>query len=93
MTTAISRDFKSWLKDGKPGEAFVYHEGDLAVERFNTRRMKDGRIFTVTTRVAEVADAAWQAYEDDLVILVQKRLDVHRYQYLAVLKRSKNNEQ
>ena len=65
-------NFNQWMLNGKPGSKYVYHVGFLA---------------TVPNKARLEARKAWQAYVDGYVDLVQERIDVGQYLYMAVKRR------
>lgn len=65
-------NFNHWLINGPKGSKFVYHIGFLA---------------NVPSRARREANDAWNAYQEGLVELVQKRIADGQYLYMAVKRR------
>ena len=57
-----------------PGAGFVYHSGFLTIDAEKS------------AEAAEIRKKAWQQYEDDKVILLQKRHGPSWYDYVAVIR-------
>lgn len=60
-----------WAVRAQPGDRVVYHEGDLASDRHH----KD---------IAHLADEWLRLSNQGVVVLLQKRIEIGRYKYLAV---------
>ena len=73
--------FCAWLAQAEAGDALIYHRGLLVVD-------KDHAISTLPAEqrlaVSLVADAAFRAAQEGLVHLVQKRLAMDRFLYIAI---------
>ena len=86
--------FLRFLMEGKRGERYVYHTGELAYDRggivVNLKKMTKGqtfyqRVMTAASLHADaMADHAWQAHRRGDVLLCQKRKDDKRLDYIAV---------
>lgn len=79
-------DFVPWTKVAPCGASMVYHVGNLAEDAHEAVGSPSDRI---RQRAAlNVRKAAWSAYEDRLVTLVQRRLPaadgVPAFEYIAV---------
>lgn len=63
----------------------VYHTGYLPFDRERPHRLNACRcdLCSRAAAVAVVADAYWRAYERGEVVLVQRRLDPERFEYIA----------
>jgi hypothetical protein len=72
---------QAWLHRARVGEAFEYHRGLLAVERNRV-----GSPMTKAKRQAldRLANAAWALAEQGLVHLVQRRIELGAFSYLAI---------
>lgn len=74
-------DFCAWLAQAEPGDVLQYHQGFLALDvttchaAFGTRERR---------ALVRLADHAYQAAEQGLVHLVQRRLGPYRFAYLAI---------
>jgi hypothetical protein len=67
--------FLSQLATAKPGEYVVYHTGNLLYDRENGPEFQN---------VNAVAVAAYEAYDEARVTLVQKRIAPHVCAYIAI---------
>ena len=78
-------DFVPWTKVAPCGASTVYHVGNLAEDAHEAIGSPSDRI---RQRAAlSVKKAAWDAYEDGLVTLVQRRVPTDAgvvFEYLAV---------
>ena len=74
-------DLCAWIAQALPGDILEYHRGILAIDR-DAEMSKLGA--DESERIDHLADRAYAAFEQDLVVLVQERLDPYRYRYLAV---------
>ena len=79
--------FADWLVTAKPGESFVYFEGNLGETRAKWQSMDEAERVAVRPRLDEAADA-WAAYRKgdtpvDLVALTQVREGPNVCSYLA----------
>jgi hypothetical protein len=74
--------WKQWLRFARVGAKCVYYEGSLSADRYLRKNAKE-----VNAR-ARAADAigkeAWRAHEQGRVALVQRRLGVRRFAYVAI---------
>lgn len=78
VVAATNKDaFGTTLRKLQRGDRIVYHTGDLQYDRDEVENPNTGRI-------RGVARAAWKAYQDGLVALVQKRLGFATFEYIAV---------
>ena len=83
--------FKFWLGADTSGQdrTFTYHFGMLAKDRgmfvsFETPSFLTGVKWVVCEEVEALAAAAWKAYEDGQVVLVQRRHQDMWYEYIAI---------
>jgi hypothetical protein len=74
--------FSYWLKTAKSGDAIIYYNGFLMRDREAFLRA-GGFADNFPARI-KAAVAAWRAYMNGDVVLVQKRMDAHEYHYIAV---------
>lgn len=74
-------DLYAWIAQAEAGDALIYHRGFLVVDA-------DIAISTLPAdqrkALRGVADAAFRAAEQGLVHLVQERLEIDRFAYIAV---------
>ncbi len=74
-------DLYAWISQAEPGEALIYHRGFLVVDA-------DKALSTLPTdrrqALRGVADAAFHAAKQGLVHLVQERLEMDRFAYIAI---------
>ncbi len=91
-------EFNEAVHEMKPGENLVYHTGFLASNRearcdlcreLKRRWCSDEdcakRVqLRRADRIDALADAAWQAYEDGIGVLVQHRIKDRHYEYLFI---------
>jgi hypothetical protein len=78
--TMPADDLRAWLRTARPGDRFIYHQGFLVVDRgamSSLRERERRRLDALATAVRTAASAG-------LVHLLQKRLDVGTFDYLAV---------
>lgn len=80
--------FAAWVKTSSPGQACLYHEGDLASDRLH----EDGKSLQAikAMKVHTLALVASKAAADGLVHLVQRRIEANHYEYIAVRRSSKS---
>ena len=67
-------EFDDWFKQAAPGEAAIYHRGLLVADRANAFR----------SELKQVADRVRWLAQRGQVLLVQKRIDEERCDYIAV---------
>lgn len=72
LTTPTIRDFGEWLVQSQRGEKYLYHIGELALQREWDKKL-DNR-----------ASAVNEARERGLVYCVQQRIEPHMFYYLAL---------
>lgn len=75
-------NFSYWLSRAKKGEKVVYFDGFLMRERqiFAT----NGFDRESMPQKIKTAMAAWRAYLEDRVVLVQHKRDEAEYEYIAI---------
>lgn len=71
--------FRHWLAHARPGEAFIYHTGDLQYDRGSNPQIEQSD----ATMLGRVADAAYLSYLDGDVILHQKRKGKSEWDYIC----------
>lgn len=63
----------------------VYHVGSLVPDRERPHRDRCRcDLCSSAAKVAATADAYWQAYQRGEVVLVQRRVDTERFEYIAI---------
>lgn len=67
--------FKRWLRDPHRTLPLIYHTGYLWKDR------------EVNGAAADMARAAWAAYQKRKVLLVQRRCGAFNYEYIAIKRR------
>ena len=74
----------AWVGQAYPGEQLVYHRGFLAIDA-----APEGKLLTSAARhqLRQVADRAYQLFEQGLVHLVQHREAEGSYRYILVARR------
>lgn len=85
-----ANDFLKWLAFSKPGDQITYHQGDLVPDARAVYGMRDAEKMRAA-KVAELRKAAQKAQERGDVQLVQSRLGLGRFAYIAI--RSKKREE
>jgi hypothetical protein len=82
--------FNLWVKNARPGERFTYHTGHLSVDREKIVNLPQyGSLAHVMIEpYHSVGQAAYRAYEQGKVELIQKRLSRSgRWAYIAIKRR------
>jgi hypothetical protein len=73
--------FRLALENAKPGQTLLYYEGDLMYDRaYNTKLTKSDK-----SKLNALAGAVYEAYEVGRVLLTQKRVGPHVWEYQATL--------
>lgn len=75
-------NFAYWLSKAKKGEKVVYFDGFLMYER--QKFVMAGIPAEGFSQKIKTAMAAWRAYLEDIVVLVQHKRDEGEYEYIAV---------
>lgn len=75
-------NFDYWLARAKKGEKVVYFDGFLMFER--QKFVMAGIPKEEFSQKIKTAMAAWRAYLENLVVLVQHKRDEGEYEYIAV---------
>jgi hypothetical protein len=73
-------EFRGWLAGPKSSSWFEYHRGLLIWDRSPASALSDDH----RRALAKIADAAFQAAEQGLVHLVQRRRGPFDFSYLAI---------
>lgn len=71
-----------WASKAKKGDKAVYYTGMLIADR--ERHFQSGGFADTMPEPMKSAKAAWRAYMDSLVYLVQKKNGSMNYDYIAV---------
>ncbi len=74
--------FAHWLYKAKKGEKVMYFDGFLMYER--QKFVMAGIPKEGFPQKIKAATAAWRAYLEGLVVLVQRKRDEGEYEYIAV---------
>ncbi|PZV39026.1 hypothetical protein [Mesorhizobium kowhaii] len=83
IPTAVSEpDFCSWLQTAAPGNAIEYHRGFLILDAAQPCRGK--LALQRQQELIQLRHLAYWAAEQELVLLVQRRLAPDTFSYLAV---------
>ena len=80
-------EFCAWLGQAAPGDRLEYHRGLLVVDTADS--IKSPLCAVDRERLRALANAAHRAFEADLVHLVQVRLGLDRFAYLAIARPKK----
>ena len=75
-------NFDYWLSHAKKGSKVVYFDGFLMFER--QKFLMAGGEKTELPQKIRAAMAAWRAYLEDLVVLVQHKRSEGEYEYIAI---------
>lgn len=84
LAAPVSMDeiaFCAWVAQAEPGAALVYHHGFLVVD---TDKQCSRLPPSSRTDLRKLADAAFEAAQQGLVHLVQRRLATELFAYIAV---------
>jgi hypothetical protein len=73
--------FRVALDTARPGQTLLYYEGDLMYDRQYNSKMKS----TTRRDLNSLANAVYDAYEVGRVLLTQKRVGPHVWEYQATL--------
>ncbi len=74
-------DFNVWLNSAAVGDVVIYFNGSLAREREPQDQANK-------VPLNALADAAWLAERSGIVCLTQRRVDVGKWEYLAVKRKA-----
>lgn len=77
--------FERWLRTSRPGSQFVYHRGNLMIDREDVQLVPGlGQYVHVYHEpVNYIGKIAWWAYEKGMVLLAQRKLPAGRFEYIA----------
>lgn len=74
-------DLCVWVADAKPGARIVYYTGHLSRDRLPHN---DGYSEAVRRKIGELGNAAWMLGNENWVHLVQRRVSMGCWEYIAV---------
>ena len=74
-------DLCVWVADAKPGARIVYYTGHLSRDRLPHI---DGYSEAVRRKIGELGNAAWKLGEENWVHLIQRRVSMGCWEYIAV---------
>lgn len=83
-------NFGFWLQNAREGDRLIYHVGNLMADRVVLIEHPTWVETRFIEPLNEVAAEVWQAYEQGLVTLSQKRIGENLFQYVARCKRRMN---
>ena len=82
LSTALSEiQLCAWVAQAEPGAVMVYHRGFLVVD---TDKLLSDLSPEERQTLRRLADAAFRAAQQELVHLVQTRLAIDRFSYMAI---------
>lgn len=81
MIIETAAQLKEFVRTAKPRQSCIYHSGFLLVDR---EPSPDQPHDDKWCALRELAEAAWQLYEDGKINLTQRRLGGGKFEYLAV---------
>jgi len=79
-------EFCAWLGQATPGDRLVYHRGFLGIDATATTVPEEERL-----QLETLATAAYRAFEAGFVDLVQRRLGVNDFAYIAIARTRPQN--
>lgn len=74
-------DLCVWVADAKPGARIVYYTGHLSRDRLPHN---DGYTEAVRRKIGELGNAAWMLGNENWVHLIQRRVSMGCWEYIAV---------
>ena len=74
----------TWINTSQKWDQLTYHQGFLAFDRFQDHPVADYKREIPNPVVDDVATLMWSAATQDIVALVQKRVEPWVYEYRAV---------
>ena len=74
-------DLCVWVADAKPGARIVYYTGHLSRDRLPHI---DGYSEAVRRKIGELGNAAWMLGDENWVHLIQRRVSMGCWEYIAV---------
>lgn len=79
------KDLEKWIASSHKGDRFVYHTGNLMHDRKFRVNLTEGGFKTVEVQpLADIANAAIEAYMAGYVVLSQHRVGEDLFEYLAI---------
>lgn len=86
MRKTRTNDFRVWLVTARPGASYIYHRGLLCFDREPHIYQEDRG--QMEEDVNDLGEATWQASEDGMVHLTQRRIGKNRFEYIATKRRA-----
>jgi len=74
-------DLCVWVADAQPGDSLVYYTGHLSRDRLPHN---DGYSDAIRRKIAELGNAAWILGDENWVYLIQRRVSMGCWEYIAV---------
>lgn len=76
-------DLCVWVADARPGDRLVYYCGHLSRDRM---MHSEGYEEPVRRKIGELGNAAWSLGDENWVHLIQRRIGMGAWEYIAVRK-------
>mgnify|MGYP000007524946 CR=1 FL=1 len=76
-------DLCVWVADAKPGDRIIYYRGHLSRDRM---MHNEGYEEPVRRKIGELGNAAWNLGDENWVHLIQRRIGMGAWEYIAVRK-------
>lgn len=76
-------DLCVWVADAKPGTRIIYYTGHLSRDRLPHN---EGYSEAVRRKIGELGNAAWKLGDENWVHLIQRRVSMGCWEYIAVRK-------
>ncbi|WP_373504647.1 hypothetical protein [Aestuariivirga sp.] len=76
-------DLCVWVAEAKPGDRIVYYRGHLSRDR---QTHGEGYPEPVRRKIGEIGNCAWMLADEHWVHLMQKRIGIGFWEYIAVRK-------
>lgn len=76
-------DLCVWVADAKPGDRLIYYRGHLSRDRM---MHSEGYEEPVRRKIGELGNAAWSLGDENWVHLIQRRIGMGAWEYIAVRK-------
>jgi hypothetical protein len=80
MIIETAAQLKEFVRTAKTRQSCIYHSGFLLVDR---EPSPDQPHDDKWCALRELAEAAWQLYEEGKIVLTQRRLADDKYEYIA----------
>ena len=82
-------DLCVWVADAKPGARIIYYTGHLSRDRLPHN---DGYSEAVRRKIGELGNAAWMLGNENWVHLIQRRVSMGCWEYIAVRRADTPNQ-